>query len=379
MTQTKEKMNPLSQVTPPFAPGATTNLGASGLAGNSHGVSGSRPSMAAIGAAKVGNYFGSTAGSSLLGALGSGVMNFVSGAVNRHWQKKDYERMRQDALADYQMQRQDYLSDLADERAYNSPAAQRARLLQAGINPNTVFGNGSVSNTSSPASNVSQMRGSEMSSPGRLGSLGSDIVDAIMPTMNVSLSDLQAENMREDVAIKKANVLKMLSETRGIDANTKARLIENGYLDLMFSSSIDEKRSNIKRVNSQLLTDTLDRAQRAFDLNKLSPAKVSKIQSEISLAYKELESLAFDLSFKNESKRLNLGILQKQNRKLGSEIGLIDSEKLLTDSRKVISDLDARLKSLGLPADKVAEVMHEITIGLDMLISAISPFDNRKF
>lgn len=288
MTQTKEKMNPLPQVTPPMFPGATINLGASGLA---------RPSMAAIGAAKVGNYFGSARGSSLLGALGSGVMNLVSGAINRRWQKQDYARQRQDALADYEMQRQDYLSDLADERAYNSPSAQRARLLQAGINPNTVFGNGSVSNTSSPASNVAQMRGSDMSSPGRLGSLGSDMVDAIMPTMNVSLSDLQAENMREDIALKKANALRLLSDAKGIDARTKGQLIQNGWYDALNASTIAERTASANKYIDDLRNSAVNRLFTQYQIDHMLPAQKANLEASTSKLFSEIRSIVQQMDF----------------------------------------------------------------------------------
>lgn len=288
MTQTKEKMNPLPQVTPPMSPGATTNLGASGLA---------RPGMASIGAPKVGNYFGSASGSSLLGALGSGVMNFVSGAVNRHWQKKDYERQRQDALADYQMQRQDYLSDLADERAYNSPAAQRARLLQAGINPNTVFGSGSVANTSSPASNGAQLRGSEMSSPGRLGSLGSSMVDALMPTMSVSLSDLQAENMREDIALKKANALRLLTDAKGIDARTKGQLIQNGWYDALNASTIAERTASANKYIDDLHTSAVNRLFTQYQINHMLPAQKANLEAATSKLFTEIRSLVQQMDY----------------------------------------------------------------------------------
>lgn len=290
-------MNPLPSVTPPITPGATTNLGSSGLAGNSHGVSVSRPSMAAIGAAKVGNYFGSAAGSSLLGALGSGVMNLVSGGINRHWQKKDYERQRQDALADYRMQRQDYLSDLADERAYNSPVAQRARLLQAGINPNTVFGNGSVSNTSSPASNNSQLRGSDMSSPGRLGSLGSEMVDAIMPTMSVSLSDLQAENLREDIALKKANAIRLLSDAKGIDARTKGQLIQNGWYDALNASTIAERTASANKYIDDLRTNAVNRLFTQYQIDHMLPAQKANLQASTSKLFSEVQSIVQQMEF----------------------------------------------------------------------------------
>lgn len=378
MTQTKKRKKMLPQVTRPagMPTGATTNLGSSGLAGNSGGSfsSNQRPTMA-IGLAKAGNYIGSSSGGTLLASLGSGIMNMISGAINRRWQKKDYELQRKDALSDYSMQREDYLSDLADERSYNSPAAQRERLLAAGINPNTAFGNGSIVNTSSSAQNQANIRGVDMGSPARLGSLGSEMVDTIMPTMQASLTDLQAESLREDIAIKKANVLRILSETKGIDASTKAKLIENGYLDAMLSTNIEEKRSNIARVSSQLKTDEIERAQLTFNLEKLSPLKVKQVNAEINKAWSEINSLTYDLNFRREYKRFYGAQVRNNARLASSQASYYDSQKFESESRKVLNDLEAQLKQIGLPTDKVDAFIQGSIHRLQLLTDAISPID----
>lgn len=85
-------------------------------------------------------------------ALSQGGQMLMTGKMNRKtraWNEKMMHRQREWALSDWQMQNQ-----------YNSPAAQMARLKEAGLNPNLVYGGGSatqdsgvVRNTDAPAWN----------------------------------------------------------------------------------------------------------------------------------------------------------------------------------------------------------------------------------
>lgn len=57
---------------------------------------------------------------------------------NREWNEMMYDKQKQDAIAMWQMQNQ-----------YNSPQEQMRRLKAAGLNPNLVYGNGTVANNAS--------------------------------------------------------------------------------------------------------------------------------------------------------------------------------------------------------------------------------------
>ena len=57
----------------------------------------------------------------------------------REWNEKMYAMQRQDALADWRMQNE-----------YNHPSAQMARLREAGLNPNLVYGKGADATMAAP-------------------------------------------------------------------------------------------------------------------------------------------------------------------------------------------------------------------------------------
>jgi len=59
--------------------------------------------------------------------------------IARRFNLEDYNRTRKDALADWNMQ-----------NAYNHPKQQMQRLVEAGLNPNLVYGNGATATTSAP-------------------------------------------------------------------------------------------------------------------------------------------------------------------------------------------------------------------------------------
>lgn len=67
--------------------------------------------------------------------IASAGINYASGANQnrrqREWSEDMYNKQRADALTDWQMQND-----------YNSPAAQMKRLVEAGLNPNLVYGKG---------------------------------------------------------------------------------------------------------------------------------------------------------------------------------------------------------------------------------------------
>jgi len=71
-------------------------------------------------------------------ALGQGGQAYAQGKMNkktREWNEKMYGVQRKDSLADWTMQNE-----------YNSPQAQMQRLKMAGLNPNMVYGKGTIDN-----------------------------------------------------------------------------------------------------------------------------------------------------------------------------------------------------------------------------------------
>jgi hypothetical protein len=103
--------------------------------------------------------------------------------LQRHHAKKDYERMRKDALSDFHM-----------ANAYNSPAEQMNRLREAGLNPNLVYGKGADMA-------AVQMRGSQKQT-------------ANTPGLATTLDRARALHMGQGLALEKAQTDNVIADTK---------------------------------------------------------------------------------------------------------------------------------------------------------------------
>lgn len=246
---------------------------------------------------------GSITGSSgvgLLGGLISSGLGMIGDAINFKRQNKLYDKQRTDALADYERQRSDYLSDLASERAYNSPQAQAARLKKAGINPNTVFGSGSVANTSSEAQNQAGFRGSAAPSPVNSG-LGSAFAQGFTSASSGQIQsgalDVQAQQMQSNIQLQKAEVIRALSDARFTFSKDERQRIENQFADAMFSSEIKERQARTATLIDSLETTALNRAETLFRINHILPAQVEQIKAAVGKYYTEIRSINQQMSY----------------------------------------------------------------------------------
>lgn len=78
------------------------------------------------------------AGANLLGGAANAITTNSMNAATRRYNERMYNRQTQDSLAFWEMQ-----------NSYNSPEAQMARLVKAGLNPQMVYGQGAVANSAS--------------------------------------------------------------------------------------------------------------------------------------------------------------------------------------------------------------------------------------
>lgn len=81
------------------------------------------------------------AGSSFLGQQANAQSQQQQNAIDQQYSTQMYERQKADSIEFWNMQNQ-----------YNDPQAQMARLQNAGLNPNLVYGNGGGSQTAGPVS-----------------------------------------------------------------------------------------------------------------------------------------------------------------------------------------------------------------------------------
>ena len=145
---------------------------------------------------------GNTALSAGLGVLsgvfsGIGANKRLNKALTAQKEENEAARKYNKEMAEWQLREQ--RKDTDNNRAYNSPAAQRARLASAGLNPDLTYGDGAsgLVNSAMPSA----------SSPAAVSP--ADVGSMIMGTPTMA-----------DSMIKGLDAMRTLAETKNIDADT---------------------------------------------------------------------------------------------------------------------------------------------------------------
>ena len=239
--------------------------------------------------------FGNSYGQGLITSLTDFGLNWLGSVIqnkqqrnmidyqNKIW-KQNYAMQREDALEDYAMQRKDYLSDLANEREYNSASSVKARLLDAGINPNSM--SGQFSTASSAAQNTADVRSSGGAAPSGSAAtwMAGGLANQVAPMMNTSLIQLRGRLLDADRQKVEADTIKSLSEGKGQDLKNIAQGIANRFLAQEKARNLDYLMySTQKIISEQMLID--------YQRNNTEPAKVEKINAEVSKVFREMEYL----------------------------------------------------------------------------------------
>lgn len=166
-----------------------------------------------------------TAGAGLLGAGGNAISQGKMNKRAERFSREMYDKQRGHAVSDWHMQ-----------NAYNSPEAQMQRLKEANLNPNLVYGSGSV------AQEASTPRGSNASQPNFKApqlDLGSVVQQAMMTKQiqsNIARTDAETEAIKERTA---GDAFKNeLNRTIGLE-----RMAEN-YQWASDKVAIDSQRAN---------------------------------------------------------------------------------------------------------------------------------------
>lgn len=123
-----------------------------------------------------------------------GVFAGLAGKRNRKFAREMYWREREDSLADWNM-----------INAYNSPKAQMARLKEAGLNPNLVYGDGGSIMQAATVRSSDATMGNETPMTGtRLGDSMRKVYDIKLANAQLTSQKLMQANLEQDLANKKA-------------------------------------------------------------------------------------------------------------------------------------------------------------------------------
>lgn len=197
-----------------------------------------------------------------LAAGGLQVLNAGLTSINNSAQNRQDRRM-------YMMQRQDALSDYHMQNQYNHPSSQMARLREAGLNPNLVYGNGNSITPSAKVDNATLK--SSQRQP-----LQFNPQDTLATINNLKIQQAQADNLRvqnsvleQERILKEAQAAETAVRTVNIAQNTKTSEFDLGLKSEMRKLSIDAAIANLNKTQADTRY-TLDNNERAAVSNTQS-------------------------------------------------------------------------------------------------------------
>lgn len=167
---------------------------------------------------------GLAAGSSAGNAVAQGRMNKKTMAYNREM----YDKQKADNIAFWNMQNE-----------YNSPQAQMARLQAAGLNPNLVYGNGAVANSSSSVQTPHAM-------PYRPTAPSYSLGDIVERYQNVKMQQAQYDNVKQQ---GNNMILDALNKTEELRSKTNM----NDYMERAGFRSKEKLEANKAQITTEEL------------------------------------------------------------------------------------------------------------------------------
>lgn len=231
--------------------------------------------------------------------IGAG-LDIIGGVVNANNQREmnDQNWIRQAQM--YDQQRKDALADRDYNNVYNSPAEQMKRLKAAGLNPNLVYGNGGVAQSSSQMPRGSSPGGPTGIAPRiDLSSIG----QAFMQTYQMGLMSAQASALgaRQALDMEKTKTQEQLTSlTAGKSILTNANVPYASSLAASAAGILEAKKheqvqkANLVWKQVEFLTDSYGyRLDKALQ-DTLIQQNIMKLQDQqLKQVEQKMQSEAF--------------------------------------------------------------------------------------
>lgn len=263
-----------------------------------------------------GSFLNSATGSGLASSVGGALVGGLFGLGGQKLQTKQEKELMQ-----YQFDLQKQMFDY--QAAYNSPSAQMGRLRAAGLNPNLVYGNGSVVNTNSATGSVGKGNGSNPFAG--LGSAFMALMANMFRTAQID-ADTRNKNAAAELAKSQAGYYSVLQskaavEKAGLEWDNFRKSIELEYLPEFLTSRNAELRA---------------RADNEMARYRIIQGQADEIAANIELL-KSRKNLTDQQVFTEAAKRI---VMDKQVQLMASQIGLNNKqvEKMGYEIAKLVTE-----------------------------------------
>lgn len=200
--------------------------------------------------------------------LGSGINAFSTGKMNkksRKFAKEMYAQQRADNLADYHLQNE-----------YNHPSSQMARLRQAGLNPNLVYGDGA----NMPTAQIKSADKPNWNPQAPQFDVGS----AIGAYQNTKVQQAQIDLLREQTTATRTNadlnVIKTLVGGQDLASKALRNKIDYKLQDTQMDM-IKERLTNLQYDTNKKVADMVYTQNQDTRSESINQASLQKIAAEI--------------------------------------------------------------------------------------------------
>lgn len=248
----------------------------------------------------------------------AGATQLIGQGFNAFSQGRNNRAQERFALGMYNRQRQDALTDRAFENEYNSPAAQMKRLMQAGLNPHLVYGNGTVANQGEGTRGAQGSSYNPKAPELNLGFVpqlfmmmydlmqkqaSANSLNAAADASRASASNTGVRTAREGIGLQ--------YDQRTLDDRVERALLENRRIDtdiigMNYQQAVllnrDEREA---ALNSQSVVEAAERILKIRAETANTRLEYDRIQEAISLLRKENVLREFDVKLTEQGSRSN--------------------------------------------------------------------------
>jgi hypothetical protein len=251
---------------------------------------------------------GIMAGASL---LGTGITASAQGKMNkktREWNEKMYALQRGHSLADWTMQNE-----------YNSPAKQMERLKMAGLNPNMVYGKGTIDNQTGSVRST-EVKSWNPESP--KFDLGAAAQAGLSAYYDVEVKKAQIDNLKaQNTSITNDAILKA-AQTAATMQGTEMSKFDLGLKSELRQTSLQAAQESLRKLTTDIdiSMSANDRAA-ALNSSNLTEAVERILSSRENRAKTEVEKQQIQQQIKNLKSDNELKKLDINLKKMGVQPG----------------------------------------------------------
>lgn len=245
---------------------------------------------------------------------GQGINAIAQGNINKRtqrWNEQMYARQRADALMDFK-----------NMNDYNHPSAVMARLREAGLNPNLVYGNGNAANSAAPIRNTDSGAWNPRAPQFDLGAAASSGLGAYfdVQTRQAQVDNLRAQNTvyEQEALLKAAQIAATLAGTDNTRQNTLMSQFDLGQKSQLSQYVVEAAKANLEktRADTQMTLSSNERAAAMLQPNLIKAAE-EILNMRLQRARTREEIIQIRAQVENLKRDGTLKDLDTQLRKLG--------------------------------------------------------------